>query len=261
MISVVWLKVKATEVINLMNKEILSLIGLMLLSGSVEAEQTLYSNPYDPAGQNGSCFFSSGCQIPGTQAEGQLFTLSNAATLQSVSFTAIDPAISPQNLYEWAIYADKDGLPTGPPGPLLGGNVTVVPLASGEAFKPGSGPGDTYSVVNVGGSDSSLIDVYTFGLGSVNLGAGNYFLALEGFGPETSFQSWAQGLNNTGAVSSEYGVWSSGVGGGPPGGLAMTIKGMSAPEIDPSSVMGGLTLLLGSLTVLRGRRPARRSVA
>jgi len=240
-----------------MTKRILPLIGLMLLSGSLAAQETLYSNPYDSAGASGSCFFSSGCQIPGTRAEAQLFTLSNAATLQSVSFTAIDPVISPQNLYEWAIYADKDGLPTGPAGPLLGGNVTVVPLASGDVFKPGSGQSDTYSVVNIGGSDPNLVDVYTFSLGSVNLGAGNYFLALEGFGPETSFQGWAQGLNNTGAVSSEYGVWSPGVGGGPPGGLAMTIKGMSAPEIDPSSVMGGLTLLFGGLTVLRGRRPAR----
>lgn len=29
-----------------------------------------------------------------------------------------------------------------------------------------------------------------------------------------------------------------------------------APEIDPASAMGGLTLLLGGLTVLRGRRKA-----
>jgi hypothetical protein len=241
-----------------MSKKILSLIGFMLLSGSVEAQQTLYSIPYDPAGLNNNCFFSSGCQIPGTQAEAQLFTLSNAATLQSASFTASDPTINPQNLYEWAIYADKNGLPTGPAGPLLGGNVSVVPLASGEAFRPGSGQSDTYSVVNIGGSGPNLVDVYTFSLGSVNLRAGNYFLALEGFGPETSYESWAQGLNNTGAVSSEYGVWSAGVSGSPPGGLAITIKGMSAPEIDPSSIMGGLTLLLGGLAVLRGRRPARR---
>jgi hypothetical protein len=243
-----------------MSNKVLALIGVTLLSGSASAEQILYSNPYDPAGNSNNCFFSSGCQIPGTQAEAQLFSLSNAATLQTVSFTASDPKISPQNSYEWAIYSDKNGLPTGSAGPLLGGNVTVVPLASGEIFRPGSWQSDTYSVVNIGGSDPSLIDVYTFSLGSINLGAGNYFLALEGFGAETSYQNWAQGLNNTGAVSSEYGVWSSGVGGGPPGGLAMTIKGMSAPEIDPSSIMGGLTLLLGSLTVLRGRR-AGRSIA
>jgi hypothetical protein len=41
--------------------------------------------------------------------------------------------------------------------------------------------------------------------------------------------------------------------------MALTIGGESpgpvgAPEIDPASAMSGLTLLLGSLAVLRGRR-------
>ena len=33
-----------------------------------------------------------------------------------------------------------------------------------------------------------------------------------------------------------------------------TVKPVTAPEIDPASAMGGLTLLLGGLVVLRGRR-------
>jgi hypothetical protein len=36
-----------------------------------------------------------------------------------------------------------------------------------------------------------------------------------------------------------------------------TIRYMAAPEIDPASLASGLTLLLGGLLVLRGRRPAR----
>ena len=32
------------------------------------------------------------------------------------------------------------------------------------------------------------------------------------------------------------------------------VKVANAPEIDPASAMGGLTLLLGGLVVLRGRR-------
>jgi hypothetical protein len=32
------------------------------------------------------------------------------------------------------------------------------------------------------------------------------------------------------------------------------VKPVAAPEIDPASAMGGLTLLLGGLAVLRGRR-------
>jgi hypothetical protein len=37
--------------------------------------------------------------------------------------------------------------------------------------------------------------------------------------------------------------------------LTTTIPPIAAPEIDPASAASGLTLLLGSLLVLRGRRP------
>jgi hypothetical protein len=40
------------------------------------------------------------------------------------------------------------------------------------------------------------------------------------------------------------------------GALGQTVVG--APEIEPSSAIGAVTLLLGGLMVLRGRRPARR---
>jgi hypothetical protein len=237
-----------------MSTKILALIGTALMSGSAVAQQTLYSNPYDPAGSN-DCGFSSGCQTPGSISDAQLFTLGSAATVQSVSFTAIDPRMNPQNSYEWSIYTDVGGLPAGPPGPLLGGNVTVTPLASGQAFLPGSGETNVYSSLNIGSSADGLIDTYTISIGSVTLGAGNYFLALEGFGSETSFQGWMQGLNDSGAASSSFGIWSPGSTGGM-GGLAMTVHGTYAPEIDPSLGIGGLTLLFGGLAVLRGRRPA-----
>src|ERR1700729_3014787 len=101
-----------------MNTKILALLGTALMSGSVAAQQTVYRNPYDPAGSN-DCGFSSGCQTPGSISNSQLFTLSPGATIQSVSFTAIDPRINPENSYEWAIYTDSGGLPAGPPGPPL----------------------------------------------------------------------------------------------------------------------------------------------
>jgi hypothetical protein len=237
-----------------MNTKILALLGTVLMSGSVAAQQTLYSNPYNPTGFN-DCAFSSGCQTPGSISNAQLFTLGSAATVQSVSFTAIDPRVNPENSYEWAIYTDSGGLPAGPPGPPVAGNPTVTPLVSGQAFRPGSGESNVYSELNIGGSADGLVDVYTISIGSVTLGPGNYFLALEGFGAETSFQGWAQGLNDTGAASSSFGVWSPGSTGGI-GGLAMTVRGTSAPEIDPALGIGGLTLLFGGLAVLRGRRSA-----
>ena len=39
-----------------------------------------------------------------------------------------------------------------------------------------------------------------------------------------------------------------------------TTKPVTAPEIDPASAMGGLTLLLGGLVVLRGRRSKNSEV-
>jgi hypothetical protein len=55
-----------------------------------------------------------------------------------------------------------------------------------------------------------------------------------------------------------------GSGGSSGGGSSGGGGGMSAPEIDPASAASGLTLLLGSLLVLRGRlrpQPSRNSLA
>jgi hypothetical protein len=51
--------------------------------------------------------------------------------------------------------------------------------------------------------------------------------------------------------SNVTGIWSCG---GTPGVTCPTATLTKAPEIDPASVAGGLTLLLGSVIVLRGRR-------
>jgi hypothetical protein len=63
-------------------------------------------------------------------------TLTTAATVSSISFIVADPSAVPvENAYNWSIYATAKGLPTGAPGPTLGGNPTVLPVISGEAFK------------------------------------------------------------------------------------------------------------------------------
>src|ERR1700743_1674149 len=122
-----------------MSIKILALSATALLSGTVAAQQTLYNNPFDPSGSN-DCGFSSGCQVPGTKSDAQLFTLGNAATVQSVSFTAIDPRANPENSYEWAIYSAVGGVP--------GGSAVF----SGQVFRPGSGQADIYSELNIGTS-------------------------------------------------------------------------------------------------------------
>ena len=68
----------------------------------------------------------------------------------------------------------------------------------------------------------------------------------------------ASGVNDHGSVGFSGGF--KGTTGGGSGGSGGAV---SAPEIDPASVASGLTLLLGSLLVLRGRlrvQPGRNSL-
>jgi hypothetical protein len=71
----------------------------------------------------------------------------------------------------------------------------------------------------------------------------------------------ASGVNDHGSVGFSGGF--KGTTGGGSGGSGGSGGAVSAPEIDPASVASGLTLLLGSLLVLRGRlrvQPGRNSL-
>jgi hypothetical protein len=73
--------------------------------------------------------------------------------------------------------------------------------------------------------------------------------------------SLGSGVNNHGSVGFSGGF--KGTTGGGSGGSGGSGGAVSAPEIDPASVASGLTLLLGSLLVLRGRlrvQPGRNSL-
>jgi hypothetical protein len=71
--------------------------------------------------------------------------------------------------------------------------------------------------------------------------------------------SLGSGVNDHGSMGFSGGFSGTSGGGGSGGG-----GGMSAPEVDPTSAASALTLLLGSLLILRGRmrrQPSRSSVA
>jgi hypothetical protein len=258
-----------------MNNRIWAFFGMMLFAGSVAAQQSvLYSNPYDPTNPGniagGNCSFSTACgTYPGAFQLAQAFNLGTAATIQSVSFTVSDfnGPTPVEGAYGWAIFADISGLPSGPLGPVIADNQTVLPIASsgpGGVCLPYTGSCTTsYTSVNIAGPNPNpsgpevWTNVVTLNTGAVNLGSGNYFLALYGAGPETQPEGLDAGYKNTGAIFGDYGAWS------PINeGLAVTIKGTTAvPEINPSSAIGALTLLLGSLMVLRGRRGQTRVTA
>ncbi len=262
-----------------MSKKILPLIGMALLSGAAHGT-ILFENPYNPSG-GGDGYYSSagggdaGCAYSGVLCSGQdaqSFTLTRTDTIESVSIIVTDVNIGPRPSqdYDWSIYAAANGVPTGPSGPLgPSGIPTVLPIASsgGNYVAPGNGQPGTYTYQNLTqytltpGGFVYRVNEVDIDTGPITLGPGTYFFAISGQGSElfSGVESWDAGLINSGAAWASYGNWSPGTSGGAsgPDGLAMTVIGTSAPEIDPSSAIGGLTLLFGGLAVLRGRRPAR----
>jgi hypothetical protein len=236
-----------------MSKKILPLIGLVLLSGSVAAQVVLYENPYDPQGIGGG-----GLSPDPNYASATAITLTNLSTIQAFSFTVEDLRAQPESVYTWSVYTDVNGMPSGPPGPISGptGAPTYLPIVSGQAginsFQNAPTVFSWYTVVPAINNLNSINEV-TIDTGPITLGAGNYFLALSSEGPETSAESWLSGAYNTGDVSSFAGAFTPANAGGD----AIIVVGTSVPEIDPSSAVGGLTLLLGGLMVLRGRRAVK----
>jgi hypothetical protein len=144
-------------------------------------------------------------------------------------------------------------MPSGAPGPISGptGLPTYIPIVSGQAgFSTANY--SFYPLVPPVNFLNSINEV-TIQTGPVTLGPGNYFFAMSASGLEDSAERWESGAYNTGNASSFVGGWyvSS------PGGNSIIVVGTSAPEINSSSAIGALTLLLGSLVVLRGRRAER----
>lgn len=230
-------------------------IILALFAASSGAQQALYENAYNPSGGN-ACNYSGACSFPGTVQDAQSFTLTTAATVSSISFIVADPSAVPvENAYNWSIYAAAQGLPTGAPGPTLGGNPTVLPVISGEAFKSNVS-GITYSYQNIAYNPANSFDAAYTNEVTINVGtalrSGTYFFAISGLGSSVIPEGWGQGSDSSGAANSNYGVWST-----LPQSFAMTVVGTAAPEIDPAAAMSVLTMLLGGLTVLRSRRAAQ----
>lgn len=230
-------------------RKFLPLIVLVLLSGSATAQQVLFENPYDPTGTGGV-----GISYSDAYSGATTFTLSSNSTVRAVSITVADVFGNPMGRYNWAIYSDVNGMPGGAPGPISmpTDSPTYLPIVSGTAemsswynVAPGTTP------FNFGATNEVTID-----LGPIDLNAGTYFLSLGGqIG--AGGEGWLSGAYNTGNVSSFVGAFTPVSAGGD----ALIVFGskstVSAPEIAPSSAIGALTLLLGSLVVMRGRRPMK----
>lgn len=144
-------------------------------------------------------------------------------------------------------------------GVYAGESVTGEVVLFEPALYPGLGQeyvpqSETFSIGGQPLQNLSLVQVYFQQNGGIlqnfDLKIGNEvtLISVSGSLQDTGiYRGTTSVTSRTTGVGSSIeapGVWA------PPG-----VKTVAAPEIDPSSAVAGLTLLLGVLAVLRGRRP------
>jgi len=174
-------------------KTLLASAALATLAGAAQAN-TIYDNPFDFAAAFGDCSFSTTCAAVvgrGDDFAAQKFTIGSAAVISGGAFSELDLGTAPTDVTWGIIMADGSG---GLPGTIL---------AAGT---------DTINASTVLGGDG----FYTFrqlfwDMGSVAIGPGSYYLAIQAISPvkETYL---AEGVQHNGAAEShDSGVsWSSG---------------------------------------------------
>ena len=214
------------------------LAGLALgiaMAASPTMADTLYVNSYDPSADAGNCLFSSACaahfSVPSVidytgDVAAQGFALAGNAIAASASFTELDGTqlVGPSSV-NWAYYTNASGVP---------GAV----VASGTA----SIASDSSAGPDVG-TPTKYVDTYTFNTGSVALGPGSYFLALQTTSSDIN-NYLAEGLDNTGAAESldNGATWAASYEG--IGGVAVEVDGAFVPEPASIAMFGmGLAML------------------
>jgi len=219
-----------------------AIAAAMVLSASGAHAAVLYSNPYDASADNGYCQWSTVCGseqlVPDTYAA-QAFSLGLSDVITSASFTELDFGDNAPTAVSWDIYSDN--VSTSLPGASIA-----------------SGTSSVTSTIDLGPDVSGLFDITqgTFSLPSITLGAGDYFLAIQG--ASTSYYDFlAQGVGSAGAaMSSDGGSTFTSTYEGVPS-IAVSISGVSSVSAAPEPSIWALMILgLGAVgSLLRfGRR-------
>jgi hypothetical protein len=180
---------------NQMNIKLLGgCAAILVLAGVAGSEPSaasiIYNNPYDNSGI-GDCSWSTTCAAEvgrGDDYAAQQFTLTSAANINIGSFVSLDSGGDP-TAANWGFYTDNGGLPG-------------ILLASGSSAVTGSYAGTSFGYNVFDGQ---------FSVGSVTLGAGTYFFALQGV--SSVFETYlAEGVVSSGAAETHDGgaTWSAG---------------------------------------------------
>ena len=140
---------------------------------------------------DGNCVFNTNCGaeagFPGDYAA-QRFTLSSAATIKSGSYAIFNLGINLPTAANWMILAN-DGV-DGLPGTLLASGSNATSAAT----------------THVGSNFGYSVDNQFFNMGSVNLGSGSYYFAVQAVSP--TFENYlAVGATGSGAAEFYDGVW------------------------------------------------------
>ncbi len=206
------------------------------LSSSVAFAAPIFSNPIQlPA--FGDCSFSTTCAGMfgrGNDFAAQKFTLSNTTVLTAADFIELDFGTTPSDVNWGLIAADGTG---GSPGTIL---------AAGT---------DTLSALSVGSSNGYNLSQMSWNLGTVALGPGDYYLAMQGIS-STEFTYLAQGQLASGAYETEDGglTWTQNYEGIPSVAVDLFGDVVNNGVPEPSTWLMGI-LGFGAIGAMLRRRP------
>jgi len=213
-------------------------IAALGLAGVAKAG-IVYSNPF--SGQNADCSFSTTCAAQagrGDDFAAQEFTLTQARVITGGSFTEVDLGTGPTDVNWGFILADGTG---GLPGTIL---------ASGT---------DTISSVNaLGSAFGANLNQEVFSLGTVALGPGTYYFAIQGVSPVfTTYLGFGQAASGAAETHDGGSTWASGYEGA--NSIAVQLTDASVPE--PATWAMMLVGIGGIGAVMRRRDRAAAPVA
>ena len=171
-----------------------TVVAISGLSSSASAA-VVYNNPFlNGSGSDGNCSFNSGC-IASPEFAAQKFTLTTTTTIQSATFTELNPVLPASTSVDW-IFLNANGTGGLPGTSVSSGSSSIVTTALGvtQTLNP-------------------ALSFYqeAFNVTSVTLGPGTYYFAIHDISPIFG-EFLAAGTQSSGDATSTDGglTWNAG---------------------------------------------------